>query len=74
MTKSDKGKRSFSCCVLDESIFFSMGGTPVTVAKISQPKDTHIFSAGDHTAAGAREFKSNSELLYNEQQLFERFV
>ena len=74
MTKSDEGKTGLSYCVSDKPNFFSVDGTPVTAAKILQPKDTHIFSVGDYTVAGVREFKSNSEHLYNGQQLLERFV
>ncbi|KAF9777314.1 hypothetical protein BJ322DRAFT_1097135 [Thelephora terrestris] len=47
-------------------------GTPVTAAKILQPKDTHIFSVeGDYAVTGLGGFKSTSEHLYGGQQLLE---
>jgi len=47
-------------------------GTPVTAAKILQPKDTHVFSVeGGYTITGVRGFKSTSEYLYGGQQLLE---
>ena len=54
---------------------FSINGTPVTAAKILQPKDTYVFSVeGDYTVTGAGGFKSTSEYLYSGQQLLEGFV
>jgi len=50
----------------------SMNGTPITAAKILQPKDTHVFSVeGEYTVTGVGGFKSSSEYLYNGQQLLE---
>lgn len=72
MTKSGEGKTDSHSCLFDKPTFFSMNGTPVTAAKILQPKDTHILSVGDYTLTGARGFKSNSEYLYSGQQLLER--
>ena len=61
--------------VLDKLMFSSINGTPVTAAKILQPKDTHVFSVeGDYTVTGTRGFKSTSEYLYSGQQLLEGFV
>ena len=61
--------------VFDGLMSFSINETPVTAAKILQPKDTHVFSVeGDYTVTGERGFKSNSEHLYNGQQLLERSV
>ena len=51
-----------------------MDGTPVTAAKILQPKDTHVLSVGDYTATGVGGFKANSEYLYSGQQLLEGSV
>ena len=74
MTKSDEGKTNSSCCALDKSILLSTNGTPVTAAKILQPKDTHVLSVGDYTVTGVGGFKSNSEYLYSGQQLLEGSV
>ena len=75
MTKSDEGKVDFSWCVLDEPTFFSLNGTPVTAAKILQPKDTYVFSVeGDYTVTRVGGFKSTSEYLYGGQQLLEGSV
>jgi hypothetical protein len=61
--------------VLDGLIFFSINETPVTAAKILQPKDTHVFSVDeDYTVTGVGGFKSNSGHLYNGQQLLEGSV
>jgi len=50
----------------------STNGTPVTAAKILQPKDTYVLSLeGGYTITGARGFKSTSEYLYGGQQLLE---
>jgi len=52
-----------------------MNGTPITAAKILQPKDTHVFSVeGEYTVTGVGGFKSSSEYLYNGQQLLEGSV
>ena len=75
MTKSDKGNVCSSLSALDRLMFFSISGTPVTAAKILQPKDTHVFSVeGDYTVTGAGGFKSASEYLYHGQQLLEGSV
>ena len=74
-TKNDKGKICTSCAALDKLNFYSANGTPVTAAKILQPKDTHIFSIeGGYAVTGVGGFKSTSEHLYNGQQLLERSV
>ena len=75
MTKSDKGEACSSYHVRVRLIWFSINGTPVTAAKILQPKDTYVLSLeGGYTMTGARGFKSTSECLYGGQQLLERFV
>jgi len=43
--------------------------TPVTVAKILQPKDSHVFSLENLTFPSSGGFKSTSEHLYQGQQL-----
>jgi len=49
-----------------------INGTPVTAAKILQPKDTHIFSVeGGYAANGLGGFKSTSEHLYHAEELLE---
>ena len=75
MTKSDKGNMRSSSSALDRLTFFSINGTPVTAAKILQPKDTYVFSVeGDYAVTGAGGFKSASEHLYSGQQLLEGSV
>lgn len=75
MTKNDKGNVCDSCLALDKLNFCSNNGTPVTAAKILQPKDTHVFSVeGGYAVTGVGGFKSTSEHLYNGQQLLERSV
>ena len=75
MTKNDKGRDCASCPATDMLSFRSINGTPVTAAKILQPKDTHIFSVeGGYAVTGVGGFKSTSEHLYNGQQLLEGSV
>ena len=75
MTKNDRGKISNRYSTLDSFIFCSINGTPVTAAKILQPKDTHIFSVeGVDAVTGVGGFKSTSEHLYHGQQLLEGSV
>lgn len=75
MTKSDEGKVRSSWGVVYKLMFFSINGTPVTAAKILQPKDTYVFSVeGDYTVTGVGGFKSTSEHLYSGEQLLEGSV
>jgi|SRR5882757_6027865 len=68
-------RRVCAAARLQKLIFFSASETPVTAAKILQPKDTHIFSVeGNYTVTGVGGFKSTSEHLFNGQQLLERSV
>jgi hypothetical protein len=72
MTKSEEGKMDFFLRVFDKLTFFSTNGTPVTAAKILQPKDSHVFSVeGGYAVTGVGGFKSTSEHLYGGQQLLE---
>lgn len=75
MTKNDKGREHVSFLAPDKLSFRSISGTPVTAAKILQPKDTHIFYVeGGYAVTGVGGFKSTSEHLYNGQQLLEGSV
>lgn len=74
-TRRDGGKICTPSPELDKLTFFRNNGTPVTAAKILQPKDTHVFSVeGDYAVTGVRGFKSTSEHLYGGQQLLDRSV
>jgi hypothetical protein len=45
--------------------------TPLTAAKILQPKDKYVIMAGNDTTVTSTDFSSRSEHLFNGSQLIE---